>query len=195
MKNSHYRIVGRTVLMDRGYDVRIEPGQGYLPGARVIAVKGGEETNVVVKASQERALNFTRQSETRIRSLHWANLVVAVFPAENDRDEADVFGWEKKPLERAFNRAWKSLKNAKRPIGFNIPIFIPIDEVSRKNVGHDVRNLKKHAAWSVHLTAEELAARSSRKEESYVDQFRRRFAAENGVDISQVMISIVGKSK
>ena len=55
--------------------------------------------------------------------------------------------------------------------------------------------MKELADWSVHLTAEELTARSSSNEESYVDQFRRRFAAENGVDVSQVMISIVGKSK
>jgi hypothetical protein len=195
MKNSLYRIVGRTVLMDRGYDVRVKPGQGYLPGARVIAVKGGKEIDVVVKASQERAISFTRQAPTRWRSLHAAHLVVVVIPAENDRNEADVFGFEKKPLERAFNRAWKALENAKRPIGFNIPIFVPIDEGSRKNVGHDVSNLKELAIWSVHLTAEELTARSSSDEESYVDRFRRRFAAENGVDVGQVMISILGKPK
>jgi hypothetical protein len=181
--------------MDRGYDVRVKPGQGYLPGARLIAVKGGKEFDVVVKASQERAISFTRQAPARWRSLHAAHLVVVVIPAENDRNEADVFGFEKKPLERAFNRAWKALENAKRPIGFNIPIFVPIDEGSRKNVGHDVSNLKELADWSVHLTAEELTARSSSNEESYVDKFRRRFAAENGVDVSQVMISIVGKSK
>jgi hypothetical protein len=173
----------------------VKPGQGYLPGARLIVVKGGKEHNVVVKASQERALSFTRQSNTRWRSLHAADLVVAVIPAENDRDEADVLAFEKKLLERAFNRAWKALENANRPIGFNIPIFIPIDEISRKNVGHDVSNLKKLADWSVHLTAEELELRSSNSEESYVEQFRRRFAAENGVDVSQVMISIVGRPK
>ena len=181
--------------MDRGYDVRVKPGQGYLPGARVIAVRDGREFEVVVKASQERAVSFTRQSNTRWRSLHAAHLIVAVVPSENNPDEADVFGFDKKPVERAFNRAWKALENANRPIGFNMPIFIPIDEVSRKNVGHGVSNLKEHKSWTVHLTAEELAARSSRKEESYVDQFRRRFAAENGVDIDQVMISITGKPK
>ena len=164
--------------MDRGFDVRVKRGQGYLPGARVIAVKGGKEIDVVVKASQERAVSFTRQTPTRWRSLHAAHLVVVVVPAENDRNEADVFGFEKKPLERAFNRAWKALENAKRPIGFNIPIFVPIDEGSRKNVGHDVSNLKELAIWSVHLTAEELTARSSSDEESYVDRFRRRFAAD-----------------
>jgi hypothetical protein len=195
MQNSLYRIVGRTVLMDRGYDVRVKPGQGYLPGARVVAVKAGKETDVAVKASQERALSFTKQFDQRWRTLHAVKLIVAVVPAEKDENEADVFAFEKKTLVRIFDRAWKALENAKRPVGFNVPVFIPIDEVSRKNVGHDVSNLKKLAEWTVHLTAEELTARSSSNEESYVDQFRRRFAAENGVDVSQVMISIVGKSK
>jgi hypothetical protein len=195
MKNSLLRNVGRAVLMERGYDVQVNPGQGYLPGARLSAAKGGKKFNVVMKASQQRTVSFTKQSRTRWRSLHAADLVIAVIPAEHDRNEAEVLAFEKKPLERIFNRAWKELENAKRPVGFNIPIFIPIDETSRKNVGHNVGNLKKLAIWSVHLGAEEVAARSSNDEENYVDQFRRRFAAENGIDVSQVMISILGKAK
>ena len=75
-----------------------------------------------------------------------------------------------------------------------MPVFVPIDEISRKNVGHDV-DLKKLAIRPIPLTSEELAKHSSSDEESYVDQFRRRFAAENGVNVSQVMISIVGQPK
>ena len=195
MQNSVYRAIGRSVLIDRGFDVHVKPGQGYLPGARVIAMKAGKETDVAVKASQQRALSFTKQANKLWRTLDAVDFIVAVVPGEKNQDEADVFAFTKKRLKRAFNRAWKALENAKRPVGFNIPIFIPIDEVSRKNVGHDVSNLKKLADWSVHLTAEELTARSSRDEESYIDQFRRRFAAENGIDLDEVMISIVRKPK
>jgi hypothetical protein len=195
MRNSDYRTVARSVLMDRGFDVRVKPGQGYLPGARVTTAKAGKETDVAVKTSQGRALGFTKQSNKRWRTLHVVDLVVAVVPAEKDKDEADVFAFEKKALVRIFDRAWKALENAKRPVGFNMPVFIPIDEVSRKNVGHDIGNLKKLALWSVHLTAEQLAERSFGKEESYVDQFRRRFAAENGIDLDEVMVSIGRKPK
>jgi hypothetical protein len=196
MKNSSYRIVARSVIMEReSCDVRVKSGQGYLPGARATAIKAGKEIDVAVKASQERAISFTKQSDGRWRTLRAVDLVIAVVPAEEDRDEAEVFAFEKKVLIRVFNQAWKALETAKRPVGFNTPIFIPIDEVSRKNVGHDVANLKGLAAWSVHLTAQELAKRSVDNEESYVDQFRRRFAAENGVDVSQVMISILGRPK
>jgi hypothetical protein len=55
--------------------------------------------------------------------------------------------------------------------------------------------LKKRADWTVHLTERELEKRSAGIEESYLEAFRRRFAAENGVDVDQVMVSIVGKPK
>jgi hypothetical protein len=195
MKNSHYRVVARSVLMDRGFDVRLKPGQGYLPGSRVIAMKAGKYIDVAVKASQERVLSFTRRSNTNWRTLHAVDLVVAVVPAEDRESGAEVFLFDRKPLVRAFDKAWKALEDAKRPLGFGIPVFVPIDEVPRKNVGHGVGNLKKLATWSIHLTEEELVARSAGTEENYVDQFCRRYAAENGVDVSQVMISVVGKRK
>jgi hypothetical protein len=195
MKNSDFRKVGRLVLADRGFDVCVKSGQGYLPGARAIAVRNGKKIDVAVKASQERVLGFTKQSSKRWRTLSAVDLVVAVVPGELSKDEADVFGFERKPLERVFNRAWKALEDAERPIGFNMPVFVPIDHVSRKNVGHDIGNLMDLATWSVHLTSKQLEERSGADDEGYVDQFRRRFAAENGVDVAQVMISIVGKLK
>jgi hypothetical protein len=56
--------------MDRGFDVRLKSGQGYLPGSQVIAMKAGEGINVAVKASQERVLSFTKQSNNKWRTLH-----------------------------------------------------------------------------------------------------------------------------
>ena len=169
--------------------------KAIFPEPGVLAAQGGKEIEVAIKASQERAINFTQQSDGHWRTLHSVGLVIAVVPDRKNPDEAEVLAFKRKPLERAFDRAWKALRGANRPIGFNTPVFIPIDEVSHKYVGHDVGNLRKLADWSVHLTAEELAARSSETEEGYIDQFRRRFAAENGVDVNQVMISIVGKPK
>src|SRR4051794_33732163 len=110
MKNSIYRAVARSVLRDRGFDVREKPGQGYQPGARVVVMKAGKENVVAVKASQQRALSFTKQTNMLWRTLHAVNFVVAVVPGEKDLDEADVFAFEKKPLERAFNQTWKALE-------------------------------------------------------------------------------------
>jgi hypothetical protein len=195
MKNASYRIVAQSVLKERGYDVRVNSGQGYLPGARLIASRAGQSIDVAVKASQERVISFTQQPNKRWRTLHAVKLVIAVVPGEQNPDEADVFAFKPTRLVRAFDRAWKALGDAKRPTGFNIPIFVPIDEVSRKNVGHAIGNLKKHAEWSVHLTEQELEKRSSGLEENYIDAFRRRFAADNAVDIVEVMVGIIGKPK
>jgi hypothetical protein len=148
--------------------------------------------DVAMKSSQERALSFTPQRNGRWRTLHAVDLVVVAVPAASDTGGADVYAFEKKPLVRVFNRARAALKSGGR---FNVPVFIPIDQVMRKNLGHDVGNLKKLAMWSVHLTAEELKEMSARAEENYVDQFRRRFAAENGIDVAQVTIIITGRAK
>lgn len=195
MKNSDYRNVARAVLKEKGYDVQIKPGQGYLPGARLIATRARKKVDVAVKASQQRAIGFTRQANGRWRTLDAVDLVVVVVPDAHNMADAEVFGFARKPLVATFDRAWKALENAKRPTGFNAPVFIPLDEQSRKNLGHDVGNLKKFAVWSVRLPEDELDQRASGDEESYLDQFRRRFAAENGVDVGQVVVSIAGKPK
>src|ERR1700722_13287666 len=110
MKSSMYRRVARSVLIDEGYDVRLKPGQGYLPGSRVILAKAGEKADAGIKASQQRALSFTRQSNTRWRTLDSVDLVIAVVPAEKNQDEAEVFAFDSKALVRIFNRAWKALE-------------------------------------------------------------------------------------
>jgi hypothetical protein len=62
-----------------------------------------------------------------------------------------------------------------------------VDEVSRKNVGHDIANLKALAIWSVHLSAEEARARSSMESpETFYDRIKREIAERNGVDVSKV---------
>ncbi len=195
MRNADFRIIAQRVLRDWGFDVRVKSGRGYLPGARLVVVRAGKEKKVAVKASQERVVSFTRQPDQSWRTLRVVDLVVAVVPGDENPEEADVYAFEKKALIRVFDRAWRELEKAGRPIGFNIPVFIPLDEVSRKNVGHNVGNLKRHASPPVHLSAEQLAELLARDEDNYIDAFRRRFAAENGVEIGQVAISIVGETK
>jgi hypothetical protein len=197
IKSSQLRTVAQAVLIDRGFEVRAKPGQGYLPGSRLVAKKkNGKPTIVAVKASKERALSFTRQPDGRWRTLHAAGLVVAVVPAEDNEEEVEVLAFKKVALVAAFDRAWKALQKEERPLSFNVPVFIPLDEVGRKNVGHDVGNLKKKATWSVPLTPEQARAKSvARTDASYIDSFIRRYAKENGIDEHRVFIGIRGRGK
>ena len=193
MKSSLLRQVASSVLADRGFDVRIKVGQGYLPGSRVVLAKDGKKIQAAVKASQARMLGFTRQSDRSWRTLRAVGLVIAIVPSRRDPAGADVLAFPKRSLVRVFDRAWKALETAKRPIGLNMPVFVPLDPDPRKNVGHGVRDIKRLAIWSIHLTAAELAARTSLKlERDYVIAFRRRYAAEHGVDVSAVKILIEG---
>jgi hypothetical protein len=149
-----------------------------------------------VKASQDRALSFTRQENDHWRTLHAVKLVIAVVPAEKNRDEVEVLAFEKKSLVPVFNRAWKQLESGGRSIGFKAPVFVPLDEASRKNLGHKIGNLKQLASWSVRLTADELAVKISKEgEDDYVELFKKRYAAEHGIDVNQVKIKIQGRPK
>jgi hypothetical protein len=196
IKSSLLRLVAQAVLIDRGFEVSVKPGQGYLPGSRLVAKKNGKRTIVAVKASKERALSFTRQPDGKWRTLHAVGLVLAVVPAEDNEEEVEVLAFERDALVAAFDRAWKALQKEERPLSFNIPVFVPLDEVGRKNVGHDVGNLKKLSIWPVRLTAEQARAKSVvRTDESYIDSFIRRYAKENGVAEQRVFIGIGGRGK
>jgi hypothetical protein len=195
MKRSSLRAVARSVLVDRGYEVRVNPGQGYLPGSRVVAEKDGKKINVAVKASKERMLSFTRRSDDDWRTLNFVDLVLAIVPAENN-EGAEVLAFKKRALIADFDRAWKALQRQERAVSFKFPVFIPLDEVARKNVGHGVANLKKRSIWSVPLTPEEIQAKSSNEpDKTYIDTFIRRYAKENGLDEHRVFIGISGRAK
>jgi hypothetical protein len=196
MKKSLMRGLAPSVLADRGLkEVRgASSGRGLLPGARLIAKRDGVEIDVAVKASLERSLNFTRQSKNRWRTASTVDLVVAVVPASNAKD-IEVMAFDRKPLIAEFEKAWKALEKAGRSLSFEIPIFIPLDEVSRKNVGHNIANLKALAVWSVRLSAEEVRARTSAASgETFYERVKREFAERSGVDVSQVEVEFRIKS-
>ena len=189
MKDSSLRVVARNVLRQRGYEVSVKPGQGYLPGARLMARRRKEEIEVAVKASKERALSFNRQSQTKWRTLHAVDLVIAIVPSMEAEPGAEVFAFKREPLVKAFNRAWKQLESANRATMLNMPVFIPLDRGTPKNLGHHVDNLKSLAEWSTRLEQDDLKELGTEVDE-YLEVFRRRYAEENGVEVAQVNISI-----
>jgi hypothetical protein len=195
MKKSLMRSLVPSVLADRGHkEIRARSGQGLLPGSRLIAKRDGEEIDVAVKASLERSLSFTKQSKSRWRTASAVELVVAVVPALNPQD-IEVVAFDAQPLIAVFEKAWQALEKAGRSLSFEIPIFIPLDEVSRKNVGHNIANLKVLAVWSVRLSAEEVRARTSAESgETFYQRVKREFAERNGVDVSQVEVEFHVKS-
>jgi hypothetical protein len=195
-KSSVLRTIARAVLVKRGFEVRVKPGQGYLPGSRVVAESNEEKIDFAVKASKERVISFTRQPDDRWRTLYAVDQVLVIVPAEHDADSAEVMAFDRDKLIAAFDRAWKALKKEKHPVSSRIPVFIPLDRVARKNVGHDVGNLKDLANWTDPLTPEQIRASSSAEsEEDYIDAFIRRYAKEHRVEEHRVIIAISGRRK
>lgn len=193
MKSSQLRTVVRNVLRKEGYAVALKPGQGYVPGARLLISQGNMKRAVAVKASQERALGFTRLSDKRWRTLHAVKQVVAIVPTIRSHAEAEIFLFNRRPLVNAFDRAWSELQRSGRAIGFNAPVFIPLDGGSQKNLGHHEDNLKERAFWSCTLSAAELKEFSVEADD-YIATFRSRYAAEHGVAVDRVKIEIEEES-
>jgi hypothetical protein len=189
MKKSFLRGVVPSVLADHGLkEVRTRSGQGLLPGSRLIAKRDGQEIDVAVKVSLERSLNFTKQSKSRWRTVSVVDLVVAVVPALDGQD-IEVLAFDARPLIIVFEEAWKALEKAGRSLSFEIPVFVPLDEVSRKNVGHDVANLKEHARLWGRFSPEEVRARNPAESgETFYERVKREFAERSGVDVSKVEI-------
>jgi hypothetical protein len=117
------------------------------------------------------------------------DLVIAVVPAEKNSESIEVLAFDSKVLRGCFDKALKGLEQADRSSRFEMPIFVPLDKESRKNVGHGVSNLKEMALWTVRVGADELKLKtSSAAAETFIDRVKREFAEKNEVDVSKVVV-------
>ena len=189
VKKSILRGVVPSVLEGQGYAVASQSGQGLLPGSRLLATKKGKQLDVAVKILLERRMSFTKQSATKWRTLGSVDLVVAVAPVGGDSDDIEVLAFDAEILTSRFDEAWKILEKANRALSFETPIFVPLDEVSRKNLGHNIANLKAVADWSNRLSLANVTERSAAAvPETFIDRVKREFAEKNGVDVSKVVV-------
>jgi hypothetical protein len=187
-KKVELRHIGRSVLEDLGFATEVQTGQGLLPGARLLAKKDGQAFDVAVRTSHQRALSFTLQSNGRFRGLS-VDFVVVVVPAQKNSDILEVLVFKSSVLKRRFSEALKGMEEADRSSRFQMPIFVPLDKESRKNVGHGVSNLKQLALWTVRVGADELKLKtSSAAAETFIDRVKREFAEKNEVDVSKVLV-------
>ena len=124
---------------------------------------------------------------------HWrglsCDLVILVAPAEKNWESMEVLAFKSTVLKRRFNEALKSLKESERSSHFELPVFLPLDKGSRKNVGHGVSNLKASALWIVRVAAAELKLKMTGSvPETFIDRVKREFAERNDVDVSKVVV-------
>jgi hypothetical protein len=92
-------------------------------------------------------------------------------------------------MRKRFNDALKALEKAERVLELDVPIFVALDEKSKKNVGHSVAGLKKDADWSVTVGQKELQNRQRNEDlETFIERVKREFAERNEVDVSKVSV-------
>jgi hypothetical protein len=190
MRKALLRAEVPRILAEHGFTrIRVRSGQGILPGARLVAVKDGKKVHIAVKVSAERTLGFTKKSPTIWRTAGSVDLVVAVVPARDSGEYIEVLAFDSGPLTAEFEKAWQALSKAGRPLSFEIPIFIPLDKVSRKNLGHSVADLNEHASWVVRVPVNDIRERRSiESAEAFYNRVKREFAERSGVDVSKVEV-------
>lgn len=112
--------------------------------------------------------------------------VVVMVPTDEGVKAIEVLAFSARTLIEKFDRAWKALEKGGRSLGPQMPVFIPLDEAPRKNVGHDIVNLKAVALWSEELTRSQVKAMSA--VDDFYERVRQEFADRFGVDASKVEV-------
>lgn len=185
-KKAELRQIGRAELERRGYATQIRTGQGLLPGARLLASKDGKTVEVGVRTSHQRTLSSTLQPSGRWGGLS-VDLVIAVVPAEKNSETVEVVAFDPAVLTKIFEKAREGLEDAGRASRFDLPIFVALDQVSRRKLGHGVSNIKAAALWTVTVGVDELKSPSAAAE-TFIEKVKREFAEKNEVDVSKVVV-------
>lgn len=185
MKKAVMRAIAPAVLAKRGFEARSKGGQGVLPGSRlVVKNKMGREFDYAVRASDQRSLSFTRLLDGRWRTLNTMDYVLAVVPAADEDKDIEVYAFKAKALIKTFDEAWNALERAGRSLGPHMPIFVPLDKMSRKNLGHQIANLKELSEWNESFTRSQVKAMGA--VDDFFERVRQELADRVGVDVAKV---------
>ena len=175
-----------------GFKVEERTGKGIRPGARWSAKPSkGPAIEVAVRTGRERSLGFSRLSDGNWRTFQGVQLVLCVVPAEKSADDFDVFAFDSKTLGIWFGKALEALEKAARAPELHVPIFIALDEKSKKNLGHNIGGLKDEAVWSASISKKQIEDQSPSEDlEELIDRIKRELAKRNKVDVSRVSVEL-----
>jgi hypothetical protein len=184
------RAAANALAEKEGFEIEERTGKGIRPGARFTAkAPKGPPIEVAVRTGRERSLSFSRTSNGNFRTLQSVQLVLGVVPDDESASDFEVLAFKATTLDRWYGNALKALEDAGRSPDIDVPIFIPLDEKSKKNVGHNIAGLKNAALWSVRIGVKQLEEQSRGEDfETFIDRVKREFAERNEVDVSKVSV-------
>jgi hypothetical protein len=176
----------------KGLKTKERTGKGIRPGARVTAVSAdGSALEVAVRIGSERAIGVTRLMNGDFRTLDKVDWVLAIVPDAQRATDFEVFAFDSPTLKLWYGQAVQEMKNAGHSPELDVPIFIPFDQQSKKNVGHNVVGLENAALWRASISAKQLEDQSlAERSESFIDRFKREFAERIGVDVTKVAVEL-----
>ena len=180
------------VLRAKGFRIQPRKGKGFRPGARWQAKPpDGPAFEVAVRTGRGRSLGVSRLSGGSWRTLSSVQLVLCVVPTAKNPKMFVVFAFEAEKLSAWFDRALEALEKAERAPALDVPIFIPLDRKSKKNVGHDVAGLKRAALWCETIDPKIMAEKVQRDEvDELFDLLKQKIAEREGIDVSEVILQV-----
>jgi hypothetical protein len=172
----------------RGYVVTIDKAQGFVPGARLTAIRGGKKIKVAVRTSLDREVGFMRDRQGNLRTIPKVDLVVVAVPADDkvgkrpSVEAVEVFGFDPKVLKREFDAALAAQLERHPDLSYKAPIFVSLDKVSGR-AGSGVLKTKK--LWREKLPLNSVSPQGNI---GFIERVKREFAELTGVDVSRVTV-------
>ncbi len=188
IRKAGLRECGRLALQQRGWNVEVVNGPGIVPGARLRASKGVDERDVAVRTSLDREVGLTRHPDGRWITVPRMDQVITVVPAAEDPRLCEVFSFDARVLENAFDDALKTILEQNPNLSHKAPIFVGLDAFDGPHRGV-MSGLKSKAQWSISMPIVSTASASqSKKKHGFIERVKREFAEINGVDVSKVVV-------
>lgn len=177
------RACARTALEERrGYSVKVDKGQGFVPGARLTAIKGTKELKVAVRTSLDREIGLMRDQDGNWRTIPKVAMVVVAVPAVDDPALVEVFGFDPKILKREFDAALAAQRERHPDLSHKAPIFVSLDKVSGV-----ISGLKRKKEWREVLPINSVSPQRNATI-GFIERVKREFAELMGVDVSKVTV-------
>jgi hypothetical protein len=176
-------------VAEHGFEMNQRTGKGIRPHARWMAKPAdGPAIEIAVRICPQGSLSSSRRQDGSFRFENVQRLV-AVTPSQESPGDFTAFLFKSETLKEWFGKALKAMEDAGRAPELDVPIFIPLHEHSKKNVGHNIVGLKQAALWSARIEAKQLEdQRLSEEPESFIDRVKREFAQRNEVDVGKVQV-------
>lgn len=190
LRKSHFRACARVALERHGFSVDIKHGAGIIHGARLRAIKDGQQYEVAVRTSLDREIGLTREPDGRWRTIPRMDFVLVAVPSADVPDCAEILCFRPSVLIEAFDRALSQHKQTKPAFSHKAPVFVVLDRLGDLRVSGS--GLKNKAEWIELIplgSVPVIGVTPSDTSNRFVERVKREFAQLIGVDVSKVEVT------